>query len=208
MRRTLTLATRTSWFLLFAALLVQVLSLFGALQYVGQLWHRRLSYFTTGLGIHFSVAVLLSPEAASTVSVFRPVSVPHYYLWGFGIGVDPRLRAAEAADLSRSTSMIRILNDRLAVEPPGSTRATLQSRISQLQQEGGLKQTYFEMMLPHWFVILLCGILPLYDRLVERRQRLRRQRGLCVQCGYDLRASPGRCPECGAAAASPAVAVD
>ena len=38
---------------------------------------------------------------------------------------------------------------------------------------------------------------------LARRRRLRIARGLCVACGYDVRASAERCPECGAVPEEP-----
>jgi hypothetical protein len=57
---------------------------------------------------------------------------------------------------------------------------------------------------PHWFLALLFAILPaLYLRALIRSRRLHRI-SLCPRCGYDLRATPNRCPECGAVPAAPA----
>jgi hypothetical protein len=49
---------------------------------------------------------------------------------------------------------------------------------------------------PDWFLLGLSIILPFRWIMKRRRQRRRKRLGLCFACGYDLRATLGRCPEC------------
>jgi len=63
-----------------------------------------------------------------------------------------------------------------------------------------MRYTFDRCHIPYWFLLLTfgCGGLPFVLRLrsrLRRRKRLRENR--CLACGYDLRGSSQRCPECG-----------
>ena len=47
-----------------------------------------------------------------------------------------------------------------------------------------------------WPSLAISGFAALYEWRVHMRAR--RRAGLCPRCGYDLRATPDQCPECGA----------
>lgn len=54
--------------------------------------------------------------------------------------------------------------------------------------------------IPYWFIFTATAVTPalwLLRRQRRARAARRLQRSLCPRCNYDLRASTGRCPECG-----------
>lgn len=64
----------------------------------------------------------------------------------------------------------------------------------------GHQYAYDDVLIPCWFLIAILALLPAMrvrkwyrTRMAAHHQRA----GRCTACGYDLRATNGRCPECG-----------
>lgn len=64
-------------------------------------------------------------------------------------------------------------------------------------------ESYTGFGLPSWFVAASFGLLPAVWWRGHLKRRGIARAGLCRNCGYDLRATPARCPECGTLATDP-----
>jgi hypothetical protein len=60
------------------------------------------------------------------------------------------------------------------------------------------------LTVPYWALIGISLPAPLLTLTRSTYGASRRRQGRCAVCGYDLRATPDRCPECGTAATTPA----
>jgi hypothetical protein len=55
------------------------------------------------------------------------------------------------------------------------------------------------LAIPYWFPLLITLVLPSWF-VTRQRQTMSGGGALCRRCGYDLRATPDHCPECGTVA--------
>jgi hypothetical protein len=67
----------------------------------------------------------------------------------------------------------------------------------------GAPLTMTVLAAPMWALMLVTALAPAAGVVRLLRRRRRRHRGMCPSCGYDLRASPERCPECGEVVRNP-----
>ena len=63
----------------------------------------------------------------------------------------------------------------------------------------------WQIFTPHALVCLIALPMPVLAITRFRRRHKRQRSGACLNCGYDLRATPERCPECGRVPQSGAV---
>jgi len=110
---------------------------------------------------------------------------------GFSLGSPPREGA-------------RIYSDDVALAPSPPTRLgfAFDKRVASLTYDHTAavppKRTTWTATVPHGAVAAIAAVPPaLSMAALSRRRAAARRTGRCRRCGYDLRATPGRCPECG-----------
>jgi hypothetical protein len=66
-----------------------------------------------------------------------------------------------------------------------------------LDNTPGFREAEIFISVPDWLVLIIVGAYPGWRLFRYLSRRRRYQDGMCPSCGYDLRATPDRCPECG-----------
>ena len=169
---------------------------------------RRLFHILSALSLLLFVAVVVLWVRSYFVGdgfVWKPADAPPYYRAYAGRGV-VRLGGGQY-DFDRPPHL-DYSRDPAPTRQTGYHPGTLADRLDFDFHRGsdskGMPSS--NAIFPLWSVALTTAVLPaLWIRRVRRDRTLRRRAnaGQCPSCGYDLRATPERCPECGRVPAAP-----
>jgi len=98
-----------------------------------------------------------------------------------------------SADMDISPNMFRSHSGNGIIDD--SPRKLVPGLLLNWQNQSVLGEWYNRGIAVHWMLLsALAAVVPLATLLRPRRQG---KQGICSMCGYDLRATPDPCPECG-----------
>lgn len=155
---------------------------FSSTPYAWKLWH--ITHWPESPGV-FHVSYADVPDLKEHVLALQIAGVPGTYVRTSGFAGVSIQYGRLSTLISHDGTVIRV-----PPTPPGN-----------LIQYASAPMPFWGVSFPRWlmpvaFLLLACGVLLLRGRRLVL-SRLRRGRFRCESCGYDLRASADRCPECG-----------
>ena len=131
-----------------------------------------------------------SPQQRSRLVIHQPV--PPGATWNAFWGTQPNDVVWEMAGFA-------LITRSYLMYPPGGFTGGFTGFGGQMPGPIGTTAV-LGLVIPYWSLALIAAALPVHGvvRWWKRRRTSRRMKaGCCVVCGYDLRATPDRCPECG-----------
>ena len=152
-----------------------------------------------------SILLCLATAATWIYALRRPASID--YRWHHGQrGLDLRLGEDIFLHVARQTKLVVDKHAVLRhVELPG-----LWYDHELLANASAGSVDWHVANVQYWLACAVFGFLPVARGGIAFVRRLRRRPlppWTCASCGYDLRATPDRCPECGAVGFGPALAL-
>lgn len=153
--------------------------------------HDRMGTGEYSIGSHYGMISVL----------FQHLAEPFPFKHSRGITYEHSAPRGDATQSGRFAGFngIRGADSMIWVDSSGRRLSEGGDRHEKVSRLGTTLDGYIvEFWFPYWSLTTLFTALPAITAFHRLRRRHRTRAGHCPACGYDLRATRGRCPECGA----------